>query len=179
MEPPLHADHRLGPEIAEEQKKIQPLLAPRPRRRAKTAVKVAGLENVLVRFSKCCSPIPGEKIIGFITKGRGVALHRYDCQNIIRQEIPREKMVKATWNPEVDAYFPIEIEIEAFDRVGVLKDILAEISESGTNVSSVKEAAVRGSTAFIRLTVDVKDVKHLDRVMLAVRKVADVYDVRR
>ena len=167
------------PEIAEEREKVQPLLAPRPRRRAKTAVKVSGLENVLVRFSKCCSPIPGEKIIGFITKGRGVALHCYDCQNISRQDIPREKMVKVTWNPDIDAYFPIEIEIEAFDRVGVLKDILAEISETGTNVSAVKEAAVRGSTAFIRLTVDVKDVKHLDRVMLAVRKVADVYDVRR
>jgi GTP pyrophosphokinase len=165
--------------IATEEPKIKPLLVPRPRVKAKSAVTVSGLENVLVKFSRCCRPIPGEEILGFITRGRGIAIHRKDCPNIVRQEIPRERIVKVEWNPKSEMLFPVDIEIEAFDRVGVLKDILAQIVETKTNVSAANVSTRRGSSAFLRLTVDVKDCAHLDRVISAIRRVPDVYDVHR
>ncbi|KPJ68820.1 (p)ppGpp synthetase [candidate division WOR-1 bacterium DG_54_3] len=165
--------------VAAEEPKIKQWLVPRPRVRAKSAVTVSGLENVLVRFSRCCRPIPGEEIIGFITRGRGIAIHRRDCANIVEQEIPKEKTVKVEWNPASEMLFPVDIEIEAFDRVGVLKDILAEIAETKTNVSAARVSTRRGSSAFLRLTVDVKNAEDLGRVISAIRSVSDVYDVHR
>ena len=163
----------------EEESKVKPLLVPRPHIKIKSAITVAGLENVLVRFSKCCKPIPGEKIIGFITLGKGISIHRLDCPNVKNEDIAKEKLVKVDWNPRGEMSFPVEIEIEAYDRVGVLKDILAEIAEIKTNVSAAKITTRRGSSAFLKLTVDVKDIKHLDQVVAAIRKVSDVYDVHR
>jgi len=165
--------------VAQDEPKVKPLLVPKPRVRAKSAVTVAGLENVLVRFSRCCRPIPGEEIIGFITRGRGIAVHRIDCPNIISQKDQKERMMKVDWNPKSEMLFPLEVEVEAFDRVGVLKDILEQIVEIKTNVSAAKVTTKRGSSAFLRLTVDVKDKKHLDQVIKAIQKVKDVYDVHR
>jgi len=162
---------------AREEAAVRPLLVPRPRIKVKSAITVSGLENVLVKFSKCCSPIPGEEITGFVTRGRGIAIHRQDCPNLVRQQITPEKRVKVEWNPTSDQLFPVEIEIEAFDRVGVFKDILGQISEIGTNVSAAEVSTKRGSTAFLRLVVDVKNTEHLEKVILAIRRVSDVYDV--
>ena len=88
-------------------------------------------------------------------------------------------MVKVDWNPASEMLFPVGIEIEAFDRVGVLKDILAQIAETKTNVSAAKVTTRRGSSAFLCLTVDVKNSQQLDQVITAVRDVSDVYDVHR
>jgi GTP pyrophosphokinase len=167
------------PLIAKEESAVKSLLVPRPRVRVKTAVKVSGLDNVLVRFSKCCFPIPGEEIVGFVTVGRGIAVHRQDCRNAATQKIAHEKMVKVEWNPGSQQLFPVGIEVEAFDRVGVFKDILTQISEVGTNVSSAKVSTKRASSAFLRLVVDVESKAHLDSVMAAIRKVSDVYNVVR
>lgn len=165
--------------VAGEEEKIKPLLVPRPKVRAKAAVTVSGLENVLVRFSRCCRPLPGEEIVGFITRGKGIAIHRKDCSNIVGKDIQKEKLVRVDWNPKSEMLFPVEIEVEAFDRVGVLKDILAQISETRTNVSAAKITTKRGSSAFLHLTVDVKDLDHLNQVIKAIQKVSDVYDVHR
>lgn len=164
---------------AREESAIKPLLVPRPRIKAKSAVRVAGLENVMLKFAKCCYPIPGEDIFGFVTLGKGVAIHRADCGNLVRQDVDPAKLVKVEWNRESGQIFPVEIEVEAFDRVGVFKDILAQISETGTNVSAAKVSTKRGSSAFLRLTVDVRDADHLSRVLQAIRKVSDVYEVMR
>jgi len=165
--------------VAREEKEVKPLLVPRPRVRAKTAVKVSGLENVLVRLSKCCHPIPGDEIVGFVTQGRGIAIHRRNCPNLTRQQIPAEKLVRVEWNPELDQIFPVEIEVEAFDRIGVFKDILGQISETGTNVSAASVTTKRGSSAFLQIIVDVRDAQHLAKVMAAIRRVSDVYEVLR
>ena len=165
--------------VAQDEQKVKPLLVPRPRVRAKSAVTVSGLENILVRFSRCCRPIPGEEIMGFITRGRGITVHRMDCPNIVSQETPKERMVKVDWNPKNEMLFPVGVEVEAFDRVGVLKDILAQIAEAKTNVSAAKISTKRGSSAFLRLTVDVKDKKQLELVVKAIKSVSDVYDVHR
>ena len=159
---------------------VQSSPGPRPRRvKGKGPVVVAGLENILIKMSKCCYPIPGEEIIGFVTHGRGIAIHRSDCKNVLRHDVAPEKVVKVGWDPNIEQYFPVQIEIEAFDRVGVLKDILAEISEIGTNVYGAKISTKRGSFAILLLTVDVKNVDHLNRVIASIKKVTDVYTVNR
>ncbi|MCX5726212.1 MAG: bifunctional (p)ppGpp synthetase/guanosine-3',5'-bis(diphosphate) 3'-pyrophosphohydrolase [Candidatus Saganbacteria bacterium] len=156
---------------------------PPPRRARKKkgvhGIRVAGLANILVRFSKCCRPLPGEDIIGFVTKGRGVTVHRSDCPNITSLGLPSGRVVKVEWDLASEILYPVEIEVEAFDRVGVLKDILSEIAEIKTNVSAADVRTKRGTTAFIKLVVDVKDIDHLTEAITAVQKVSDVYDVYR
>ncbi|MFC1571285.1 RelA/SpoT family protein [Candidatus Margulisiibacteriota bacterium] len=174
----------LKPETAQvaaevEDKKVRRAFVPRPRVKAKAAVIVSGLDNVLVRFSKCCSPIPGEEIVGYVSQGKGVAVHRRGCESLIQQKAPKEKIIQVNWNSKSESLFPVDVEIEAFDRVGVLKDILGEVSEIKTNVSAANITTKRGSSAFLNLTVDVKDIGHLEQVIAAIRKVSDVYEVRR
>ncbi len=175
----LRWERRHGaPPIEEEE--VKPLLTPTVRARKKAqAVKVTDIENVLVRLSMCCRPLPGDEIIGFVTKGRGVAVHRRDCPNVINLKPSSSRLVQVAWDEKIKDIYPVEIEVEAFDRVGVLKDILSEIAEIGTNVSGADVQTKRGSTAYIKLTVDVKDVEHLTKVIKAIRKTSDVYDVYR
>lgn len=159
------------------------MLSPRKKRKTHLGVQVKGTSNVLLRFSRCCRPIPGEEIIGFVTKGKGVTVHRRDCPNVSRAEEIKGKaegkFVKVEWNPGAEQLFPVEIEVEAFDRVGVLHDILERIAEVKTNVGAANVKTKRGSSAIIKMIVDVKDVEHLSAVMKAIRAVSDVYSVNR
>jgi len=162
-----------------EEEIVKPLLVPKPRRRLKQGIKVAGLKEVLVRFSKCCNPVPGEEIVGFITKGKGVAIHKKDCSNITALDHPPSRMVKVDWDPTADVIYPVEIEVEAFDRVGILRDVVSQISETKTNISAANVKTKRGTSAIIRLIVDIKNIDHLSQVMKAIRSVSDVYGVYR
>lgn len=158
----------------------KPALRGRPRKKKVVqGIKVSGLENVLVKISKCCKPLPGDEIIGYVTKGRGVAIHRKDCSSLLKSKSKKERLVKVAWDLTADIYYPVEIEVEAFDRVGVFKDILAQISEARTNVSEAEVSTKRGSSAFLKIVVDVKDIEHLNKVLAAVREVSDVYDAGR
>jgi GTP diphosphokinase / guanosine-3',5'-bis(diphosphate) 3'-diphosphatase len=140
---------------------------------------VAGASNVMVKFSKCCKPVPGEEIIGFVTRGRGVAIHKADCPNVIKEKDEKAKLIKVEWNTDSEMVYPVEVEVEAFDRVGVLHDILEKIAETKTNVSKANIKTKRGSSAILKLIVDVKDINHLSSVMKKVREVGDVYNVSR
>jgi GTP pyrophosphokinase len=108
-----------------------------------------------------------------------VAIHRKDCATVQRTKPEFEKIVKVEWDLTADMFFPIEIDVEAFDRVGVLHDILEKVSETKTNVASVDIKTKKGSTAYLKIVVDVKNLQQLLEVCQAIRKVADVYDVGR
>jgi GTP pyrophosphokinase len=163
-----------------EEQQIKLSLKGRPRKKKVVqGIKVSELENVLVRFSKCCKPLPGDEIVGYVTKGRGVAIHRKDCLGLLKLKPKKERLVRVEWDLSADIYYPVEIEVEAFDRVGVFKDVLAQISESKTNVSEAEVRTKRGSSAFLKIVVDVKDTEHLNKVLSAVREVSDVYEAGR
>ncbi len=162
-----------------EEEMITPLLTPRKKEKTRLGVQVAGTTNVLTRFSRCCRPIPGEEIVGFVTKGKGVTVHRRDCPNVAKTSDVKGRFVKVEWNPAPDQTFPVEIEVEAFDRVGVLHDILEKIAEIKVNVNAANIKTKRGSSAILKLIVDVKNVDHLSAVLRAVRSVSDVYNVTR
>ncbi|MFA5104084.1 MAG: bifunctional (p)ppGpp synthetase/guanosine-3',5'-bis(diphosphate) 3'-pyrophosphohydrolase [Candidatus Margulisiibacteriota bacterium] len=142
-------------------------------------IRVVGMENILTRLSKCCFPLPGDEIVGFVTKGRGVSVHRADCQNVAKDTESGHHLVKIEWDSDGTATYPAGLDIEAFDRVGLIKDILAQISETRTNIDSVEVKTAKGSRALVNVVVDVPDVDHLKNIMTSIRKLSDVYDVYR
>ncbi len=162
-----------------EEEFVKPVLAPKRKGKKHIGVQVAGASNILIRFSRCCRPLPGEDIIGFVTKGKGVTIHKSDCPNVRRTEEDGGRFVRVEWNPGPEQVFPLEIEVEAFDRVGVLHDILEKVAEVKTNVSAANVKTKRGSVAVIKLIVDVMDVAHLSNVIKMIKSVSDVYNVTR
>ncbi len=162
-----------------EEETIKPMLTARRKVKRKAGITVAGMTNVLIRFSKCCRPIPGEDIIGFVTKGRGVAVHKADCPNVVKEKEAQKKLVNVEWSGDTEILYPVEIEVEAFDRVGVLHDILEKIAETKTNVSAATVKTKKGSSAILKLVVDVNDLPHLSNVLKQIRSVADVYSASR
>ncbi|NQU17634.1 MAG: bifunctional (p)ppGpp synthetase/guanosine-3',5'-bis(diphosphate) 3'-pyrophosphohydrolase [Candidatus Saganbacteria bacterium] len=173
--------HRLE-EKTEEKKieEIKPAELPKPRKRKIVlGIRVSGLSGVLARISKCCKPLPGDKIIGIVSKGRGVSVHRDDCKTLSQQKVNKEKIVDVSWDLSQDIFYPVEIDVEAFDRVGVFKDILAQISNTDTNVSSASVTTKRGSSALLHIVLDIRNVDHLGKVLAAIRGVSDVFDVYR
>lgn len=163
-------------EEIEETKPLLPKAAPVKEEPAK-GIKVGGLDDVLVRLSRCCNPLPGDEIIGFVTRGRGISVHQKDCANIAGA--PSERLVKVDWQLDEKVSYPVEIEVKAFDRVGLLKDVSARISESGTNIVSLNVRTSRGSSALLNIVVDVKNIEHLRLIMQAIKNVSDVYEVYR
>ncbi|OGC04256.1 hypothetical protein A2276_06620 [candidate division WOR-1 bacterium RIFOXYA12_FULL_43_27] len=173
--------HREEEYVAEKKiEETRPVEISKPhKRKIVLGIKVSGLENVSTRISKCCKPLPGDRIIGIVSSGKGVSVHKAACPTLARQKVNKEKLVEVEWDLSRDSFYPVEIEVEAFDRVGVFKDILSQISNTGTNVSSASVTTKRGSSAFLNIIVDVKNVEHLQKVTASIRSVSDVYDVKR
>jgi GTP pyrophosphokinase len=172
----LKKQHALPPA---EEEIIRPLLKKTSRQKKRQGIKVAQLENVQVNVSRCCKPLPGDNIVGYVTRGRGVSVHRADCPNVVDLPVDVKRLVEVSWNDAAEIFYPVDIEVEAFDRVGVLKDILEKVSSQKTNVAAANVRTKRGSSAIIKMVVDIKNIEHLSQVLAAIREVADVYDVYR
>ncbi|HET6948187.1 MAG TPA: bifunctional (p)ppGpp synthetase/guanosine-3',5'-bis(diphosphate) 3'-pyrophosphohydrolase [bacterium] len=142
-------------------------------------VRVRGADNVLMKFSRCCTPLPGDRIIGYVTRGRGVTIHRFDCPNGRYFREHPERLIEVEWEPFGDGSYQVEIEVEAFDRVGLLKDILAAIADSKTNVVSVNARVRKDKVGVVTLVLDIRNVAQLHNVMQKVSKVPEVYSVER
>jgi GTP pyrophosphokinase len=163
--------------------------AGRPRKRAaqrdqgslRVAISVGGVTDVLFRLSKCCAPVPGDAIVGFITRGRGVTVHRADCPNVLeygRREPDRVKTLE--WSLSSDAYFPVAVEVDALDRVGLLSDITSIISAQGTNIMRARvSTGGKPKLARFTLTLEVRDLEHLRGIMSRIGALSDVLRVER
>ncbi len=163
-----------------EDKKVA--LPTRPRRQRKgdgKGVKVRGIDDVLVRFSRCCNPVPGDDIVGYITRGRGVSVHRTDCPNIGDLTSDKERQIDVWWDTEEDESYSVEIEIKALDRMNLLSSIMNSLSEGKTQVEAVNARAVKQELAMIHLVVDIHDVGHMNSIMSRLRKIDGVISVRR
>ena len=162
-----------APEIVPPAEAVPPALGPR------RGVRVRGVDNALLRFSRCCTPLPGDRIVGYVTRGRGVAVHREDCPNMVFLRQHPERLLDVEWEALQDGSYPVEVEVEAFDRVGLLKDILAAIADSRTNVVSVNARVRKDKVAVVNLVLDVGNVEQLRGVLQRVGQVADVFNVER
>ena len=141
---------------------------------------IVGLEGMLFHLARCCTPVPGEDIVGVVTRSRGVMVHRADCQNL--NHVNPERKMPLQWSDHAEAQFEnhtVRLEVHVIDRVGVLKDLLAKIAETHTNVSNLRVKLREDNTADIELTVDVANAQHVDRVKLALQKLPDVIGVKR
>ncbi len=142
---------------------------------------IHGLEGMLYQVAKCCSPLPGEPIVGVVTRSRGVMVHRDDCQNL--EQANQERMMGVSWGGTAIAgpvkTSAVKLEIHAFDRVGVLKDILSKVADLKTNLSNAKVRINPDQTASLEITVDVQNLQHLERIKQAILEVRDVVSVKR
>ena len=152
----------------------------KPRKTPKSGVIVKGIDNCLVKFSKCCNPVPGDEIIGYITKGRGVSIHRKDCTNISDLLSEEERIIEVEWyKEEKEGNYNVDIEVLSNDRTGLLGDIVKEITALKINIMAVNTRTDKDRIATIDITVEVKDVEQLNKVLKAIRKVDSVYEVNR
>jgi GTP diphosphokinase / guanosine-3',5'-bis(diphosphate) 3'-diphosphatase len=138
---------------------------------------IQGLEGMMYQNAKCCNPLPGEPIIGVVTRSRGVMIHRDDCLNLHHANPNRRMYV--SWEGENQARHSVKLDIHLIDRMGVLKDILTKIADCNANISNTKVKILPDKTAVIELTIEVESLKHLDRVREAIYQVNDVISVRR
>jgi guanosine-3',5'-bis(diphosphate) 3'-pyrophosphohydrolase len=153
---------------------LRPAVRRTPRRSA--GIRVAGVDDVLVRLSKCCSPVPGDPIMGYTTIGRGVSVHRADCPNMAYMNTMPERILQASWDQTSDGSHSVDIEVEAGDRAALVQDIMAVFSEQKTQVSSVTARVKRDGSAVTSLTVQIRDLEHLHRLL---RKLENLKGVRR
>jgi GTP pyrophosphokinase len=141
-------------------------------------VRVQGLDNTLVRYSQCCQPVPGDTVIGYITRGRGISIHRTDCPNVLNLSEHPERRIEIEWEAESSERFFVRIIVEGTDRRGLLSDIATGISDTGTNIQSAeiksKEGGMTGS-----FVVEVQDLAHLKKVMKFIQRVNGVISAER
>ncbi|MGC1381154.1 MAG: bifunctional (p)ppGpp synthetase/guanosine-3',5'-bis(diphosphate) 3'-pyrophosphohydrolase [Candidatus Baltobacteraceae bacterium] len=147
--------------------------------RRSSGVRIAGVDDVLVRLSKCCSPVPGDPIIGYVTIGRGVSVHRADCPNVAFMNATPERILQAQWLGGADLTHSVDIEVEADDRSQLLQDIMAVFSELKTQVSSVNARVRRDGVAVASLTIQIRDLDHLHKLLVRIEKLKNVRRVYR
>ncbi len=173
--------NRLKPEVAAEAVQAERLPTPHKRRtRTSGEVVVEGMEDMLVRMAKCCSPVPGDDIVGFVTVGRGVSVHRADCANIgSLTDRGAERMVDVAWAAEQRGTFFVWIQVEALDRPGLLRDVTATLSDIGANIHASSSVTGRDRIALLRYEIELSDRDGLETVLAGLRNVEAVYDAYR
>jgi GTP pyrophosphokinase len=148
------------------------------KKKTKTGVTVKGIDDVLVRFAKCCQPVPGDPVIGYITQGRGVTVHRVNCVNALK--VNPDRQIEVEWNDtSTEETYPVKIHIHSFDRVGLLADLAANISKNGANILNVHSDIRENSTVDTIFTLAIKNTNHLNRVLAAIKKVKQITKVER
>ncbi|GAB3623186.1 GTP pyrophosphokinase [Mariniluteicoccus endophyticus] len=144
-----------------------------------TGVAVHGDTDMWVKLARCCTPVPGDDIIGFITRGQGVSVHRRDCTNAASLEATPERLVEVSWAPTSTSTFLVNIQVEGLDRQGLLSDVTRAVSDHHVNILSASVQADRQRVFKAKLTFETPDPKHLDALLRAVRRVPGVYDAYR
>ena len=145
-----------------------------------TGVLVKGEAGVMVRMAKCCSPVPGDDIIGYITRGRGVSIHRSDCASLGHTPEDLERMIEVSWDGSSGESFHVGIDIQAYDRNGLLMEVMAVLSELKITITNINAKVQEDTkTVSINVVVDIRDISQLDFVMTKLRRIREVYTVQR
>ena len=157
------------------------LVAPVKRsRKSVTGIDVEGAGDVLVKLARCCAPVPGDQITGFITRGSGVSVHRADCININDLKVHQgDRMVGVKWNLSAKSTFLVNIQVEALDRARLLSDVTKALSDQHVNILSASVVTNKDQTAICKFSFEMADASHLDAVLSSVRLIEGVYDVDR
>ncbi|QEO10145.1 RelA/SpoT family protein [Protaetiibacter larvae] len=167
------------PEVEETTFDFTPKGRNRQLRPSDSGVLVRGAPDILVKLAKCCTPVPGDEIVGFVTRGSGVSVHRSDCVNVKTLLAEPDRMIDVQWAPTSSSLFLVQIQVEALDRSGLLSDVTRVLSENHVNILSATVSTSSDRLALSRFVFEMGDTVHLDRLLNAVRRIDAVYDVYR
>jgi len=144
------------------------------------AVRIRGVDDLLVRFGKCCSPVPGDGIVGFITRGRGLTVHARDCLTVVKNVLDKERLVAVEWGGGEPAKRPVRIAVYiGMDRPGLLAEITAAISSRRGNITKAEITVTEDRKGLNHFVIEVEDLQQLQGIMQAIRDVKDVINVER
>lgn len=144
-----------------------------------TGVRVKGIDNLLIRFARCCNPVPGDEIIGFVTRGRGVSVHRSDCPNVAALREDGTRVLDVEWASSADFAYHVELEIHGLDRQGLVNEVMNAVSETKTDITAVSGRADAKRVAHISLSVRCRNLDHLRTVTERIKRIRDIQTVRR
>ena len=148
--------------------------------KASHGVRVKGIDNVLIRFAQCCNPLPGDTIIGYITRGRGVSIHRGDCSNILsHSEDESERVVEVVWAEQVDSTYPVDIQIYGMDKPRLVTEVMNTVLDTRTHILGINARVGKDNLAHIQLRIEIRNLDQLKMVMHKIRKVKDITEVKR
>ena len=170
------------PEMAAQEFTLdKPMIAPRSKRRRASGdgVRVKGIDDVLVRLASCCHPVPGDDIIGFVTRGRGVSVHRRDCPNARELLSTPERIIDVDWELGATTTFQVEIFVEALDRLRLLQDVTSALAEQGVNILASSTTTQRDGIVEMRFLFELGDLSRLDTILRYMRNVEGVFEARR
>ena len=142
-------------------------------------VRIKGVGDLLIHLSKCCNPVPGDRIIGFVTRGRGLSIHTVDCPNIDELDYDKDRLVEVTWDTKSEMTHAVKISILTLDRPGMLASVSAAITSAKANISHADITTTEDKRAFLNFMIDVTDTGHLEKVFKNIRQVTGVIQVRR
>jgi len=144
-----------------------------------SGVRVKGVDNLLIRLSKCCNPLPGDNIIGYITKGRGVSIHRADCINVTNSLAGTEQLIDVVWDEKTDAVYQVEIEVTGMDRSGFAIDVMNTIQDTKINVNAINARTTKNKIVMVDIKMEIRNLDHLKVVLEKLKKIRDVVEVKR
>jgi GTP diphosphokinase / guanosine-3',5'-bis(diphosphate) 3'-diphosphatase len=142
-------------------------------------VKVSGGRDLLMQLSRCCNPVPGDRIMGYITRGRGLTIHSVGCPNLEALDYDKERLIEVEWDTTAPSIHGVKVSVLAVDKTGVLANVSASISESEANISRAEITTREDQKAQLDFVIEVKDTAHLDRVLKAIERVDGVIRARR
>ncbi|CAB3393467.1 MULTISPECIES: RelA/SpoT family protein [Kyrpidia] len=147
--------------------------------KSSSGIRVKGVDNLLVRFARCCNPVPGDEIVGYVTRGRGVSVHRANCPNLKQLSQSEGRMIDVSWESSPEISYNVEIEVTGLDRCGLINDVMNAVAETKTDITAVNGRADQHKMAIIHLSLNIRNVDHLHTVIERIKRIRDIYTVRR
>jgi len=160
-----------------EEEPDEPAIEVTPSKAGPSVVQVLGVGDLVTNLAQCCHPVPGDKIIGYITRSRGVTIHRQDCHNVAHED-ETERLIPVEWG-QSDLLYPVNVQVEAWDRVGLMRDVTTMVAEEKVNITSVNLADGDGQTITLYLTLETKGLAHLSQVLKRIDAVKGVLSATR
>jgi guanosine-3',5'-bis(diphosphate) 3'-pyrophosphohydrolase len=174
--------HLVANKLAPEKPHIEPIPKKTPQKVSRAAsggMKISGMDNMMIHLSKCCNPVPGDKIVGFITRGRGVSVHTADCTNIGDLTFDRDRIVDVSWGDLQTAAHSVKISVRTEDKPGLLASVSSSISAAEANITHAEAITAAEQQATLNFTIEIKDVEHLNRIIKNIESISGVIDVKR
>jgi GTP pyrophosphokinase len=174
--------HMVANKLAPDKPHIEPIPKKPPHKHAKpsgSAMKISGMDNMLIHLSKCCNPVPGDKVVGFITRGRGVSIHTVDCTNVGELTFDKERLVDVSWGDFQPGAHAVKISVRTQDKPGLLASVSSSISAAEANITHAEAIIGEDKQATLNFTIDIKDVEHLNRIIKNIESINGVMGVKR